>query len=108
MEKAKKLFESVIDIHTEIRKESEKYLREMLAKNDNSTYLDDMGDYVCVAYDGGRHPEYDSNVFSAVRGVFLNDKGHVCLETEDCEEYDIQNINWDELYDVAMFIYENM
>ena len=28
------------------------------------------------------------------------------LETEDCEEYEIERIDWDELVDVADYVYK--
>lgn len=110
MEKAKKLYESIIDIHTEIRNESENYLRRVLEKNGKTISFDSVEDYynVSVCYDGGRHAEYGSNVYSFVKSVFLNEKDRICLETEDCLEYDIARITWNEVYDVAMFIYEHI
>lgn len=68
---------------------------------------DVIEDILSVTYDGGAHPEFASNAFSSVYGIFKNKKGKICLCTEDCEEYEIDSINDDEIYDVAMFIYEN-
>lgn len=63
------------------------------------------GDTLTVTYDGGRHPEYDTNAFSEVSSIYLKD-GKIYLDTEDCEEYSIDRINDDEVYNVAMFVYE--
>lgn len=53
-----------------------------------------------VAYDGGNHPEYASNCFSSVNAIFKKD-GHVYLDIEDCEEYDIDSLSINELMDVT-------
>ena len=108
MEKAKKLFNNIVNIHKEIRKESEKYIRTILDKNNGNIIFDDYDVLECVSivYDGGNHPEYATNAFSVVNGVFLNDKGNICFSIEDCDEYNIENVNWDDVFDVAMFMYE--
>ena len=99
--------EQIAETQNEIRKESETYIRKALEKNgDTIDFENPKGEAVSVTYDGGNHPEYASNAFSMVNGVFLNDKNEICLDTEDCEEYEISRINWDEVYDVAMFIYD--
>jgi hypothetical protein len=68
------------------------------------------GDMVCVTYDGGKHPEYESNAFDMVKGVYL--KRHegrnetlIMLDTEDDDEYYIGNIEVGEIYGVALFLY---
>ena len=59
---------------------------------------------MCVSYDGGNHPEYNSNVFSDVYSVFNKD-GKIYLETEDTDEYDIDNLSTDELVGICELIY---
>ena len=61
------------------------------------TYNDE---YVTVSYDGGNHPEYDSDCFADVYAVKLID-GEVYLDLEYNSKYSIDRINAEHLYDVA-------
>lgn len=108
MEKAISLFFSILDTQEDIRKESERYIKNYLKKHGNSVDITENENMISVTYDGGNHPEYASNAFSIVKGIFLDKNENICLNTEDCDEYHIDRINWDEVYDVAMFIYENL
>jgi hypothetical protein len=63
---------------------------------------------ISVTYDGGNHPEYASTAFSMVEGISLDENDNIILQIEDCSEYPIQNINWDEVYDVAAFIHDEI
>lgn len=64
-----------------------------------------IGYEFCVTYDGGRHPEYDANPFSDVKAVFL--KGdEIFLDTEDCEEYSVSRLDYDERVSVARYVYD--
>ena len=88
------------------------YLKDVLKKNNNFIYFhtyDNDGiqtdnNSFCVPYDGGRHPEYASNVFSDVERVYIK-KGAIYLETEDCEEYGLENIDIYTLYDMCEYIH---
>lgn len=109
MKKTIELREEVNDTLTKIRKESLRYIKKMLKKYNGSIDFSELED-VClpsVCYDGGRHPEYDTNAFSSVFSVFLNADNEVCLEIDDCDEYEISRINWDEVFEIGKFIYEN-
>jgi len=112
MEKAITLFESISPTFGEIKKECTKYLKKVLnkAKNNRIEFFNEEGEsiineFVSVPYDGGNHPDYASNAFSTVYSVFLNESGDICLRTEDCDEYGIENVNWDNLYDVSMHVF---
>lgn len=114
MKEAKELFEAITPIRNQIANRCQAYLKKVLKKAENHTisFFDNEGeaidnDYVSVIYDGGRHPEYASNAFSNVNAVFLNSKGRICLDIEDCDEYEIDNVSWDELYTIAEFVYEH-
>ena len=104
-EEIKEKVDSITPTINEIRKESIEYLREV-AKEKNGyfdlTQYDDFGS-ICVTYEGGNHPEYASNAFSAVRSVWL-DGDKLVLETDDTDWYDTGNIETFELYGVASFI----
>jgi hypothetical protein len=109
LKKAEELWDSIVPIQNEIREKSEKYLQMALKENDGSINFDDYetDESVSVSYDGGNHPEYASNCFSIVNAVYLKD-GIIYLDTEDCSEYPISDINWDEVFDVAMFIQQKI
>ena len=111
MKEAKELYEAIQPIRRQIEKRCIAFLKKVLKKfeNRNIEFYDTDGNaiddkYVSVAYDGGRHPEYASSAFSNVNSVYLNNKGRVVLDIEDCDEYEIENLSFDELYAVAEFV----
>ncbi len=85
------------------------YIKKVLKENNNeiSWDVDEFDETVTVTYDGGRHPEYDSNAFSCVYGVRLNERGKILLNTEDCDCYGIESIPTEEVYYVADYL-ENL
>lgn len=117
MKKVIKIYSQIQPMIEEIKKRSLDYIRAELEKADDNyiSFVDDDGepiggDMVCVTYDGGSHPEYASDAFNMVKGVYL--KYHegrkqmlIMLDTEDDDEYYIGNINWNEIYSVALFLY---
>ena len=114
MKKTIALFESIQPVREEIRKRCISYLRRVLKNREslsigfytnNGDAIDDL--YVTVSYDGGRHPEYASSAFSNVNYVYINDKGKIVLDIDDCEEYEIENITFDELYALSEFVYKH-
>lgn len=106
MEKFQETYAQWSNLNKQLFTDSENYLKEILAdcpdnyldlKPDNS---EDEFYEVTVSYNGGRHPEYDSNCYSTVYGVFLkNDK--LYLNIEDCDEYPANEVTADELFSVA-------
>ena len=100
-------FDKWNEANAELYQESEKYIKsqlEVLPNNeividyDNCTYIPS------VVYDGGR---YDSNAFSNVERVYLKD-GNVYLDIEDASEYNIDRINAESLFDVALAVKETI
>ena len=89
-----------------LRRYCERYLRDLLKKNNNQIDWEDieLPEYVSVAYDGGNHPEYASNVFSTVYGVKLDEDENITLHLEDCDEYQLQNVSVNELYTLCDFL----
>ena len=75
-----------------------KDIEEIVLDNEN------LPEYISVSYDGGNHPEYNSNVFSSVERVYLDSDGGVLLDTEDASKYSISNITTEELYELCDFI----
>lgn len=108
MEKIIEIGNQISTLENELRKECENWLDKVLGDGEefDLTEVEDDGDSVCVTYDGGRHPEYNSNASSDVARVFKKD-GKIYLDIEDCEEYDIERVDAMELYGVCMFIYDN-
>ena len=103
---AMNLFDTVIETNKKIREKCEEYLRTMLEiKGGEIAMTGDQGEVVSVTYDGGTHPEYASNAYSIVNCVYLKDKD-IYLSTEDSDEYPLENIDTDEVYTLATFIYE--
>lgn len=96
-------------------KSCNKYLKELLKENGGSISFHEYDDdgirtddnAFSVPYDGGNHPEYASNCFSDVERVYL-DGDSIYLEIEDCEEYDIVNIDIYTLYDLCEYIYTHI
>ena len=73
-------------------------------------YDDEVGDYlgeqnICCTYDGGNHPEYASNPYSTINAIkYGNDT--IFLNTEDVDEYEIENIPTDEVISIAEYLIE--
>jgi len=106
--KASELYDSIIETQNTIRENCEEYIKIALKENNGSIDFDDydQDDFVSVPYDGGNHPEYASNCFSTVYGVFMHKDGYICLNTEDCDCYPLSDVDWDDVYDVAEYINE--
>lgn len=106
--KTSELYEQILPIQNKIRKKSEEYIKRVLQEHPDGINFDDypVANAISVNYDGGSHPEYASNCFSIVYGVYSNEKGNVVLNIEDCDEYPIENLNWDEAYTVAEYLSE--
>ena len=60
---------------------------------------------LCVSYDGGKHPEYESNLFSRVYSISLNKDNILCLDIEETPEYPIKYFSTSDLTEVAETIY---
>ena len=73
--------------------------------DEHGLILDDNS--FCVSYDGGNHPEYDSNCFSEVKSVYIKD-GEIYLDTEDCCKYSIKNVSDREIIELCLYIYSDL
>jgi hypothetical protein len=105
MEKVIELKNQIAEKERQIKKGCIDYLKKAIKEAGGTICTDEEEDSLAVTYDGGRHPEYDANPFSVVGAIYLKN-GKIYLDTEDCEEYYIGRINDDEVYNVAMFVYE--
>lgn len=99
MEEVIKLKNSKADIEKKIKQGSIRYLKKVLKKNDGRISCEIEDEYISVPY--------DDNEFSMVDEIYLKD-GKIYLAIEETDEYDIDNINVDDLYDLAMFVYEKV
>ena len=110
IKKADDLFNQILPIQREIEKQSRKYLLKVLKENNGGINFDDypVQEGISVPYDGGNHPEYASNCFSTVYGVYLDDNDEIYLDIEDCSEYYLDDLNWDYIYTVASYIHEKI
>jgi hypothetical protein len=106
--KADELYDSIIPVQQDIRKKCETYIKMVLKENNGSLDCTESENMISVTYDGGNHPEYASTAFSMVEGINLDENDNIILQIEDCSEYPIQNINWDEVFDVAAFIHDEI
>jgi hypothetical protein len=106
--KADELYDSIIPVQQDIRKKCETYIKMVLKENNGSLDCTESENMISVTYDGGNHPKYASTAFSMVEGINLDENDNIILQIEDCSEYPIQNINWDEVYDVAAFIHDEI
>lgn len=109
MEKFEKTAKELLKILPQLREECIEFLTNKLRENNNKLSWDcyEIGGYVSVCYDGGNHPEYASNVFSSVEGVFIEDD-EIYLHIEDDNKYSIDNVNTNELLDVCSYIVEHV
>lgn len=89
----------------QLAKECISYIKSILDKLPNKeVYVngEEYEYYPCyVTYDGGNHPEYAANPYSQVGRVFLNELGHIRLDTEDCSDYVLEDLACMEIYAVA-------
>ena len=106
--KADELYDSIIPVQQDIRKKCETYIKLVLKENNGSLDCTESENMISVTYDGGNHPEYASSAFSMVEGISLDENDNIILQIEDCSEYPIENINWNEVFDVAAFIHDEI
>lgn len=112
-EDTKNFMEMVYDRSVEVKNSCEDYLKVMLEKEDKKkiSFIDGdgdpyFGDVLYVEYDGGSHPEYAANPFSQVRAIYLNEKGKLVVDIEDCSDYEFDRLTWEDAYSVASYAYD--
>lgn len=107
MKEVIKLKESIAETERKIKEGCLEYLKKVLKQNGGRISCEVKDEFLTVPYDGGRHPEYATNEFSNVDEVYLKDD-KIFLSIEETDEYEIGRINDDDLYSVAMFVYEKV
>ena len=78
---------------------------EMIVLDPNSMdeEMQDEFQAVTVPYDGGNHPEYNSNCFSQVNAAYL--KGNdIYLDIDETDEYSIDNIGIQDVENIAELV----
>jgi hypothetical protein len=107
--KFRKIGNQVEALMPELRNESIKFITDTIKKVSGdkgsiNLYDEDENDSVYVSYDGGRHPEYASNLWSMVYDVHIDSKGKLALCIEDSDDYEITRCTTMEIYEVACMV----
>lgn len=91
------------------RKSCIEYITRVVKEHNNIIRFDtDYNDEIlCVSYDGGGHPEYASNCYSDVYNVHIDNNGCLCAKIEDCQDYDFERINTEEVMMIAEAIHDS-
>ena len=80
-------------------------IKAVLSETDGNSVEFDKDVMITVLYDGGCHPGYVSNCFSRVNSVYLKN-GEIELNIEDCDEYHIERISYDDAFAIARVLVE--
>ena len=99
-EEASKKYYECVEIKHKVREISLETIKSVLSKADGNYVEISDDNMLCVPYDGGNHPEYASNCFSRLNSVYLKD-GEIFLDIEDCDEYEIDRIKYDDVFAIA-------
>ena len=99
-EEASKKYYECVEIKHKVREISLETIKSVLSKADGNYVEISDDNMLCVPYDGGNHPEYASNCNSRLNSVYLKD-GEIFLDIEDCDEYEIDRINDDDVFAIA-------
>ena len=102
--------EDFSNIATQLKQECVDYLTQVTKENGSIVFDWEQDDeYVCVFYDGGNHPEDGGNLYSTVYSVsFNNDKNRLSIETEDDDDYTIDRMGVNEVYTLALAVYNKL
>ena len=96
-------------IAQKLRNECIEYLTRVCKEHGRIEFDEDNDDeYICIAYDGGNHPEYASNICSQCYAVKLNERGNISVEIEETDDYEHNRIETIEIYDIAFVVYNKL
>ena len=109
------LYNYSLDIDKLLRKACIDYITKVLKGRDGEMIVldpnsmdEEMGEHFymfTVPYNGGNDPDYDSNCYSRVKAAYLKNN-EIYLDIEETDEYAIENINADDIENVAEHIKE--
>ena len=99
-EEASKTFYDCMETMHNVYEISLGTIKAVLSETDGNSVEFDEYEMLTVPYDGGSHPEYASNCFSRVNSVYLKN-GEIYLNIEDCDEYHIERISYDDAFAIA-------
>lgn len=95
------------DLYYKVQKEMRDYALAFIhqflvlhAITDGHIDLTSLDERVCVAYDGGNHPESASNYASVVEEIFISNE-QVYINTEDATRYELNMCSTDEILLIA-------
>lgn len=93
-----------------LKKQCIEFLVRVLKANKNHMDFEDDDDYEScyVMYDGGNHPEYDVNPSAVVHSITLKNDDTIILDVDGCDEYYLDSLTLEDLYDVCDFIDRNL
>ena len=105
-----KIGDDFSNIATQLKQECVDYLTQVTKENGSIKFdLDQEDEYVCVSYDGGRHPEYDSDLYATVYGVSFNDdENRLSIDMEYNDDYTVDRLSADEVYTLALAVYNKL
>ena len=101
--------EEFLNISTKLKKECVDYLTQVTKEN-GSIDLKQERCYVCIPYDCDRYPEYRGHLlFANVDSVSFNaDKNSLSIETEDSNDCTVNSLSIDDLYVLALVVYNKL
>lgn len=109
IEKIKNQLEAEKTIRIDAHKAIIEVIKEIVAANGGEIEMTELYDEfdilpIAVAYDGGNHPEYDSQMFSEVKLVSINKRGELVFELEDEVDVCYDRL----LYDDIVMVFETL
>lgn len=103
-EESSRKFYECMKIRREVNEVSLETIKAVLSKAEGNSVEISEDNMMYVPYDGGNHSEYASNCFSMVNSVYLKD-GEIFLDIEDCDEYEIARVNYDDVFSIAEVLF---
>ena len=98
------------NLATQLKQECVDYLTQVTKEKGLIEFdLEQYNECVCISYDGGRHPEYDSDLYATVYGVSFNDdENRLSIDMEYNDDYTVDRLSADEIYTLALTVYNKL
>lgn len=109
IEKIKNQLEAEKTIRIDAHKAMIEVIKEIVAANGGEIEMTELYDEfdilpMAVAYDGGNHPDYASQMFSEVKSVSINKRGELVFELDDEVDVCYDRL----LYDDIVMVFETL